>query len=177
MNRITFLLFALILMYGCPSSKQDAGNDIVKGSTDPTRISSVDTSNLVGHMISIVGYDPANPPAQEVSNFWWVDGYVSSRDEVKNAHRGKWYRFYKNGTFEYGVFEKNIDQGTWKYDLVNETLFTKTTDGNETRQWRSMMSKTRDKLVLIGPEVGPNRGDQMMLQPYLQKPVSKNVAW
>ena len=183
MNRITTILFAFVLIFGCSQCDPNAskpgsdGPDITTGGVNPQKITKIDTANLKGHMKSVVGYDPDKPDKPEVNNFWWVDGYVTSREEVKAAHRGRWYRFYKDGTFEYGSFEKNVDVGTWKYDLANETLFTKTKDGVETMQWRSMMSSTRDKLVLVGPEVGPNRGDQMMLQPYLQKPTPKNVAW
>lgn len=183
MNRITIILFALAFVFGCsqcnpnPPDSTAGGTEITVGGVDPEGITKIDTANLKGHMASVVGYDPTKPNKPEVNNFWWVDGYVSSREAVKQAHRGKWYRFYKDGTFEYGIFEKNIDKGTWSYDLTNETLFTKTQDGKETMQWRSMMSSTRDKLVLVGPEVGPNKGDQMMLQPYLQKPVPANVAW
>ena len=126
------------------------------------------TVKIEGHMIPIVSNN---------SPYWWVDGYVSSREESRDRNRGKWYRFYNNGTFQYGMFQEEDGVGTWKYDLINETIFMKSKDGSETMQWKTMMAKTNEKAVFIGPAVGPNKGDQAMLQPYLQKPQVSNISW
>ncbi len=126
------------------------------------------TVKLEGHVIPLVAHN---------SPYWWVDGYVSSREDSRDRNRGKWYRFYNNGTFQYGMFQEEDGIGTWNYDLINETIFMKSKDGSETMQWKTMMAKTNEKTVFIGPEVGPNKGDQAMLQPYLQKPQIENIAW
>jgi len=175
----TFAAILLVVAIGCePNGKSGTtGNcdkigelsfciptvDVLNGEGNPTP-----TVELEGHMQHLVTHN---------SPYWWVDGYVSSRDDTRDRNRGKWYRFYNNGTFQYGIFQENDGIGTWKYDLLNETIYMKSKDGSETMQWRTMMAKTNEKTVFIGPEVGPNKGDQAMLQPYLQKPAVGNITW
>ena len=164
----TFVLFA----FSCEPNKGNIGTDPEKPeapTVDPVKGGQPEaTVKLEGDMIHMVG---------DNSPYWWVDGYVSSREEARDRNRGKWYRFYNNGTFEYGMFQENDGVGTWRYDLTNETIYMKSKDGSETMQWKTMMSKTNDKVIFIGPAVGPNKGDQGMLQPYLQKPQVENIAW
>ena len=115
-----------------------------------------------------------------VDKYWWYDGYVSSRENVRQARRGHWYYYYTDGTFMYGKFDKEIGYGTWKMVETadgKEILYNRTEDGSETMQWETMMSNTNDKMVWMGPPIGPNKGDQGMLQPYLQKPTPNDINW
>lgn len=136
---------------------------------------------------STLGKRPTPNPAPSLDNrmqyvvnkYWWYEGYVSSRTATTAARRGHWYYYYPDGVFIYGKFDKELGYGTWKYVTTNggETLYNRSEDGTETMQWETMMSNTNDKLVLMGPPIGPNKGDQGMLQPYLQKPTEKDLFW
>lgn len=110
-----------------------------------------------------------------VDFIWWYQGYVSSREEQRQAQRGKWFQFKKDGTFTYGKFQDQIGEGTWKYNDQTNNLYLLTDDGAETRQWETMMSHTNDIMVWMGPPTGPNAGDQAKLEKYLQRPTDKDV--
>lgn len=115
-----------------------------------------------------------------IDKYWWYDGYVSSRETVRQARKGHWYYYYADGTFMYGKYDKELAYGTWRMVETldgKEILYNRSDDGTETMQWETMMSHTNDKMVWMGPAIGPNKGDQGMLQPYLQVPTPKDLNW
>ena len=187
-KKITYFLMFMTIAFSYQCKKNSSAATGSQSSTpvtapagtadfsDPTW---VETSNRIGNGNPTSDLDTMTESRMKhvVNHFWWIDGYVSSREEVRADQRGKWYYFYPNRTFDYGKWNKYLSRGTWKYNPKTETLYTKTDDGKETRQWTTMMSSTNEKFIWMGPPIGPNRGDQAMLQPYLQLPTEKDIFW
>ncbi len=196
MKKSLFIIAAVALVFSCvsePNSKGGGATGISAGTPPPVPAGTGNFNNPTwketaqkisnGNYVADKDTMQASRMTYIVNKFWWIDGYVSSRPAVRADQRGKWYIFYPNRTFDYGKWDEFLARGTWRYkqselngEMV-ENLYTKTDDGKETRQWEMMMAATNEKMVWMGPPVGPNAGDQGMLQPYLQLPTEKDIFW
>lgn len=48
-----------------------------------------------------------------LSRFWVFEHWVETTMPTGNANKGRWYRFYENGTYDGGHWSDHNDHGTW----------------------------------------------------------------
>lgn len=96
--KILMYTFLLLLVFSCTPEKQTiAGKAIAQASAAPAQTPPVDMTET----------------AVLLSRFWVFEHWVETNNPTRNANKGRWYRFYENGTYDGGHWEDHNDHGTW----------------------------------------------------------------
>jgi hypothetical protein len=98
-------LFFLVLMLGLVACKNDTGQ------TDYRDSEKLEVSGSAA---------PAQIPPPQMqetrlltSRFWVFEHWVDADDPTDKSNRGRWYRFYEDGTYDGGQWTDHYDHGTW----------------------------------------------------------------
>ncbi len=112
MNKYLFLVLAAGLLWACTDdSAQDS-----QGTTDST--ASSQTEQSTGKVNSPTPAGDSHMEALLMKDYWVFEFYIPKDDsdmEAKLFNRGRWYRFFPDGTYEGGHWQEKKDQGVWKY--------------------------------------------------------------
>ena len=104
---------------------------------------------------------PPNPrTAQEervnrvlTTELWAVWSLIRiKRMPETRVNQGAWFKFKKDGTYEYGFWDEPISTGTWHFDGANALLNLDSKLKGDDRQWKLQMASTEDVMVWTGTE-------------------------
>ena len=104
---------------------------------------------------------PPNPQTEQeervvrvlTTELWAVWSLVRIKRQAETrANQGAWYKFNKDGTYEYGFWDEEISSGTWYFDGKAGQLNLDSKLKGDDRQWKLQMGNSEDVMVWVGTQ-------------------------
>ena len=87
------------------------------------------------------------------SDYWVVWSLIRIKDvPATRANQGAWFQFNKDGTYQYGFWDKPISTGTWHFDGRKGFLNLDSKLKGDDRQWKVQMGNGEQVMVWVGTE-------------------------
>jgi len=103
-----------------------------------------------------------NPLVQVLTlDFWVFEFYVVDEAAARAFNRGRWFRFYIDGTFESGHWQEKTGYGTWKIqdEEGKKMLYLDNIVDAEDAQWEIQgVNSTQDTMTWAGINKTGNAG-------------------
>jgi hypothetical protein len=186
MKRILPFLAVLALCAACKTETQPAAKQpdlLNSGTPKEETLTSVDTAAGTTPDLSVpatnmepVAEAKADPTAP-LQGLWEVNFAMTMEDDPKTSGKkvqGKWIYLKPEGIFTSGVYEKQTNNGTWKYDPDNDIIaLNYEKPGDKSTTWKVQLG--RDIIIWLGQTAENKSGSQIRLKrtPNNQLPVRK----
>jgi hypothetical protein len=113
-------------------------------------------------------------------DFWVMEFYVADEKEVRLGNKGRWFRFYKDGTFENGRWTKKLGYGAWNLQNVpgqGLTLILDNIDDSQDEQWEIQgVNESGDTMTWVGINKTNNSGHVVKAINLLTRPTRKQFG-
>lgn len=173
-NLLPFLAVA-IMAGGCKTDSQPTAKEaelLNSGTPKEETLTSVDTAKGTTPDLSVpatnmepVAEAKADPTAP-LQGMWEVNFAMTMEDDPKTSGKkvqGKWIYLKPEGIFTSGVYEKQTNNGTWKYDPDMDIIsLNYEKPGDKSTTWKVQLG--RDIIVWLGQTPENKSGSQIRLK-------------
>lgn len=95
------------------------------------------------------------------------------KPEETRINQGTWFRFKRDGTYEYGNWDKAISTGTWYFDPIQGFLNLDSKLKGDDRQWKLQMASSEDVMVWVGTPKFTTTDISLKLERFANVPLTR----